>query len=127
MKTEHGFDMSSSVQIVIDLAEKIEILAPSILAAIEMILLYRIQKKQNAISEKETTLHEKELELEKEKHLLERAKAERSEFEVRMSSNGESEILIKTSDIRLLQNDPKKLSQFMDSLKSALGLENEFL
>ena len=54
-------------------------------------------------------LHEQELELEKQKHLFEIAKAEREEFEVRLSSSGDTEILIKTSDIRSLQENPETL------------------
>lgn len=121
VRTEHGFDMTSSVQIVIDLSDILEVLVPYIVAAIEMVLLYRIQKKQTAISQRELKVHEKELELEKEKLLLEKAKFERNEFEIRISSNGESEILMKTSDVVLLQEDPEKLPKFMNKLRLAIS------
>ncbi len=125
IKTEHGFDMNSSVQVVIDMAGILEVLIPSVIAAIEMAILYRIQKKQTIISEREAEVHEKELELQKEKYLLERAKAERNEFEIRISSNGENEILVKTNDILSLQNNPENLPQFMENLRSAIITNEE--
>ena len=72
VKTEDGFDMTSTTQVIVELADKLEVLAPTILAAVEMVLLHRIQVKQNEIRERETRLHEKKLELEKEKLLFEK-------------------------------------------------------
>lgn len=69
-------------------------------------------------------LHEQELELEKQKHLFEIAKAEREEFEVRLSSSGDTEILIKTSDIRSLQENPETLPQFIDALRNRMESRN---
>lgn len=124
VRTEHGFDMSTSTQIVINVGDILEIVIPAILAAIEMALLYRIQKKQTIVNEKEEMLHEQELELEKQKHLFEIAKAEREEFEVRLSSSGDTEILIKTSDIRSLQENPETLPQFIDALRNRMESRN---
>lgn len=125
VKTEDGFDMTSTTQVIVELADKLEVLAPTILAAVEMVLLHRIQVKQNEISERETRLHEKELELEKEKLLFEKEKDDKNSFELRLSSNGDSEVLIKTSDLGLLQENPDNLPQFMDKIKQALGIKND--
>lgn len=124
VRTEHGFDMSSSVQITIDLADILGIMIPSIIAGVEMVLLHRIQKRQSDISERETKVHEKELELQKEKYLLDKAKSERNEFEIRISSDGESEMIVKTSDIPSLQENPENLPQIINKLKAALGTKN---
>ena len=67
VKTEHGFDMSSSVQVVIDISEILKDSLPIIVAAVEAVLLYRIQKQQNQLKEKELLLKGKELALEEEK------------------------------------------------------------
>lgn len=120
VKTEHGFDMNSSVQIVINTADILAVMLPSIIAAVEAVLLYRIQKRQTEVSEKEVELHKKELDLEREKFLLEKAQNERNEFEIRISSNGDNEILLKTSDVILLQSDPKQLSGVINDLKTTL-------
>lgn len=120
VKTEHGFDMNSSVQIVINTADILAVMLPSIIAAVEAVLLYRIQKRQTEVSEKEAELHKKELDLEREKFLLEKAQNERNEFEIRISSNGDNEILLKTSDVLLLQSDPKQLSGVINDLKTTL-------
>lgn len=120
VKTEHGFDMNSSVQIVINTADILAVMLPSIIAAVEAVLLYRIQKRQTEVSEKEVELHKKELDLEREKFLLEKAQNERNEFEIRISSNGDNEILLKTSDVVLLQSDPKQLSGVINDLKTTL-------
>lgn len=124
VKTEHGFDMNSSIQIVIDTADILAVMLPSIIAAVEAVLLYRIQKRQTEVSEKEAELHEKELELEKEKVLLEKAQ---NEFEIRISSNGDNEIVLKTSDVLLLQSDPKQLSRVINNLKTTLGANNAII
>ncbi len=139
VRKEHGFDMTSSVQIMIDVCGMLPSIMSSLIPAIEMLLVYRIQKQQNIINKKEAKIHEreawiherevkvheKELELEKEKFLLEKAKAERNEFEIRISSNGESEIIVKTSDIISLQNNPENLSQFIENIRVAIGNTNE--
>lgn len=111
VKTQHGFDMNSSVQIVVDISDILDVVLPSIMAAIEMVLLYRINKKQ--------------AKLEQEKLKLEQAKAERTEFEIRLSSNGESEVIVKTSDISSLQENPEKLSAFLKTVKKEIESKNE--
>ena len=120
IKTEHGFDMSSSLQLVIDIADVLDKIIPLILTSVNILLLYRIQKKQNDINEKETEIHSKELDLEK-------AKLARTEFEIRLTSNGDSEILAKTSDVVWLQNNPDMLPQFMDNLRTSLETRNDTL
>ena len=111
VKTQHGFDMNSSVQIVVDISDILDVVLPSIMAAIEMVLLYRINKKQ--------------AKLEQEKLKLEQAKAERTEFEIRLSSNGESEVIVKTSDISSLQENPENLSAFLKTVKKEIESKNE--
>lgn len=127
VKTEHGFDMNSSVQLVINIADILDVMLPAIIAAVEAVLLYRIQKRQTEISEKEVKLHKKEIDLEREKFLLEKAKNERNEFEIRISSKGDYEILLKTSDVLLLQSDPKQLSRVINDLKTTLECENAII
>lgn len=44
IRTEHGFDMSSTVQVVIDLSDILQAAVPIIISAVEILLTYRIQK-----------------------------------------------------------------------------------
>lgn len=127
VKTEHGFDMNSSVQIVINADDILSVMLPSIIAAVEAVLLYRIQKRQTEVSEKEVELHREEHELEKEKFLLKKAQNEQSEFEIRISTNGDNEILLKTSDVLLLQSDPSQLSNVINDLKTTLGTRDAII
>ncbi len=117
VKTEHGFDMSSSVQVVIDISEILKDSLPIIVAAVEAVLLYRIQKQQNQLKEKELLLKGKELALEEEK-------ANRAEFEIRYSSNGESQVLIKASDVNQVLHSPEKLAQLTGNLQKKLEEKN---
>lgn len=125
IRTEHGFDMNSTVQITIDVADMLEVIIPSIIAVIELILLHRIEKRQAKVSEREVEVHEKELELEQQKLLFDKAKEERDEFEIRISSNGESEVIVKTSDVLALQEAPETLPQFIEIIRTAIGNKNE--
>lgn len=125
IRTEHGFDMNSTVQITIDVADMLEVIIPSIIAVIELILLHRIEKRQAKVSEREVEVHEKELELEQQKLLFDKAKEERDEFEIRISSNGESEVIVKTSDVLALQEAPETLPQFIEKIRTAIGNKNE--
>ena len=59
--------------------------------------------------------------------MLEKAKNERNEFEIRISSKGDNEILLKTSDVLLLQSDPKQLSRVINDLKTTLECENAII
>lgn len=127
VKTEHGFDMNSSVQIVINADDILSVMLPSIIAAVEAVLLYRIQKRQTEVSEKEVELRREEHELEKEKFLLKKAQNEQSEFEIRISTNGDNEILLKTSDVLLLQSDPSQLSNVINGLKTTLGARDAII
>lgn len=52
IRTEHGFDMSLSIQVTIDLSNILQVAIPAIVSIIEAILVYRIQKKQNELTEK---------------------------------------------------------------------------
>lgn len=125
IRTEHGFDMNSTVQITIDMADMLEVIIPSIIAVIELILLHRIEKRQAKVSEREVEVHEKELELEQQKLLFDKAKEERDEFEIRISSNGESEVIVKTSDVLALQEAPETLPQVIEKIRTAIGNKNE--
>lgn len=111
VKTEHGFDMSSSVQIVIDVSEILKESLPYIVAAVETILVYRIQKQQNKLKEKE--------------YELEQEKTSRAEFEIHYSSNGDSQILIKTSDVDQILESPEKLAQLKADFQEKLEKTNE--
>ena len=53
IRVEHGFDMSSTVQVVIDLSDILQTAVPAIISAVEILLAYRIQKKQIELMEKE--------------------------------------------------------------------------
>lgn len=114
IKIEHGFDMSSNVQVVVDITGILEVLIPSVIAAVESTLMYRIQKRQNELTEKEQRLHRKELQLEQEKMY-------NSEFEIRVTSHGESEIITKTSDIASILEEPDKLEVYLRELSNKLG------
>lgn len=113
IRIEHGFDMSSTVQVVVDVTDILEIVIPSLIAAVELVLVYRIQKIQSKLSERELQLHKKELELEQEK-------MEKNEFEIRVSSNGESEIIVKTSDIDSLLETPDNLEAYLEGVSKKL-------
>ena len=111
VKTEHGFDMSSSIQIVIDISDILKESLPYIIAAVEAVLVYRIQKQQNKLKEKE--------------YELEQEKASNAEFEIHYSSNGETQILIKTSDIDQILDCPEKLAQLKADFEKKLEVVNE--
>lgn len=118
IRTEHGFDMSSTIQVVVDVAGILNIVIPSVVAAVELVLMYRIQKRQNELSEKELQLHRKEFQLEQEK-------ADKNEFEIRVSSNGETEIIVKTSDVESLLETPDNLELYLEKMGEKLSLINE--
>lgn len=63
IRTEHGFDMSSTIQVVIDISDILETAVPAIISAVELILMYRIQKRQNELTEKEIELHKREIQI----------------------------------------------------------------
>lgn len=111
VKTEHGFDMSSSVQIVIDVSDILKESLPYIVAAVEAILAYRIQKQQIKLKEKE--------------YELEQEKAKRTEFEVHYSLNGDSQVLIKASDVDQISDCPEKLAQLKADFEKKLEAVNE--
>lgn len=113
IRTEHGFDMSSTVQVVIDLSDILQAAVPSIISAVEILLTYRIQKKQTELMAKEAELHRKELELEQKKE-------PEPEFEMRISSNGETDIIVKTDDVERLLKEPDRLKAFMEQISEQL-------
>ena len=61
----------------------------------------------------------------KKRSFYSKKKDDKNSFELRLSSNGDSEVLIKTSDLGLLQENPDNLPQFMDKIKQALGIKND--
>ncbi|MDO4416011.1 MAG: hypothetical protein Q4C20_13130 [Erysipelotrichaceae bacterium] len=113
VKTEHGFDMETTLQVCVDLSEIAGNIVPLVLTTIELVLLYRIQKKQTEISEREAALHEKELKYEQEKNKL-------SEFEISISSTGEKRVLVRTSDIHSLPEDPAAIHEFVEGIEAVL-------
>ncbi len=117
VRTEHGFDMGTSVQVMIDISKILEVALPSILAAIELVLLHRINIKQ-------INLNKKQLALEKEKLLLEKAKMERNQFEIILSSNGERKIIARTSDLSTLKENSEDISGYLERIEKAIVSEN---
>ena len=67
IKKERGFDASTSVQVVIDVADILKESIPFIVGIVEAILLYRIQKQHNEIKLREYELEKAKLDFEKEK------------------------------------------------------------
>ena len=118
IKKTHGFDGESSVQVVIDVASILKESIPYIVAVVEAILLYRINKLQ-------AELKNREVELEAEKIALEKEKASRVSLEIRASSNGECQYLIKAEDAEKALSDPKKLRQLIDELPGKLEVLDE--
>lgn len=118
IRMEHGFDMSSSIQVVIDVSDILQVAIPAIVSTIEAILLYRIQKKQNELTEKK---------IEEDKREVQRNQANvpKHEFEVRVSSDGETNIIIKTSDVDALIKEPDNLKAFVKKVDEELRLINE--
>lgn len=118
IRTEHGFDMSSTIQVVIDISDILETAVPAIISAVELILMYRIQKRQNELTEKEIELHKREIQINQNNGL-------KSEFELRASSDGETNIIIKTSDLDTLVKEPGKLKSFLKKVNEELRSLNE--
>lgn len=113
IRVEHGFDMSSTVQVVIDLSDILQTAVPAIISAVEILLAYRIQKKQIELMEKEAELHRKELEMEQKKE-------PESEFEMRISSSGQTDIIVKTDDVDRLLKEPDRLKTFLGQISEHL-------
>lgn len=114
VRIDHGFDMSSTVQVVVDITDILELVIPSLIATVELVLMYRIQKRQNELAEKEQKLHRKEL-------LLEQEKMDKNEFEIRVASNGETEIIVKTSDVESLLETPDNLEKYLKEIRDKLS------
>lgn len=114
LKTEHGFDMSSSAQVVINVADIATVMIPSIIAAVEMVLVYRIQKYQNK-------LKEKEIELQKREFLFEKNKSEQSMFEIKITNGQTSEIIVKTANIESLIESSSAINDYLEELKTQIG------
>lgn len=113
IKKERGFDASTSVQVVIDVAEILKESIPYIVGIVEAILLYRIQKQQNEIKKRE-------YELEKEKLDFEKEKANKASLEIHSSSNGDFQYLIKADDSDEVVAHPDKLPQLIAELNKTL-------
>ena len=118
IKKERGFDASTSVQVVIDVTEILKESIPYIVAIVEAILLYRIQKQQNEIKQRE-------YELEKEKLDFEKEKANKASLEIHSSSNGDFQYLIKADDSDNVVEHPDKLPEFLAELQKKLEAMNE--
>lgn len=118
IKKDRGFDGSSSVQVVIDVSTILKESIPYIVGVVEAILMYRINKKQIEIKKKE-------VELEEDKNALEKEKAGRVSFEIRYSSRGECQYLIKADDADFVLTAPEKLHQLMNELQRKLEVMDE--
>lgn len=118
IKKDRGFDGSSSVQVVIDVASILKESIPYIVAVVEAILVYRINKQQIEIQKKE-------VELEEEKNAFEKEKASSISFEMRSSSDGVCQYLIKADDADNALADPEKLHLLIDELKRKLEVMEE--
>ena len=118
IRTEHGFDMSSSIQVTIDLSNILQVAIPAIVSIIEAILVYRIQKKQNELTEKKMEEDKKEMQRKQNNHT-------KDEFEVSVSSAGETKIIIKSSDLDALIKEPENLKPFMKIVAEELHSINE--
>lgn len=118
VKKNRGFDGSSSVQVVIDVASILKECLPYIVGVVEAILVYRISKQQIKIQEKQVKLEE-------DKNALEKEKANSISFEMRSSSNGECQYLIKSDDADNVLANPGKLRQLIDELKRKLEVMEE--
>ena len=117
IKKERGFDASTSVQVVIDVAEILTESIPFIVGIVEAILLYRIQKQQNEIRLREFELEKARLDFEKEK-------ANKASFEIH-SSNGDFQYLIKADDSDEVVAHPDKLPQLKAKLLKCLEVMNK--
>ena len=118
IRTEHGFDMSSSIQVTIDLSNILQVAIPAIVTTIEAILVYRIQKKQNELTEKKMEEDKKEVQKKQDND-------SKHEFEITVSSYGETKIIIKSSDLDALIKEPENLEAFMKKVAEDLHSINE--
>ena len=118
IRTEHGFDMSSSIQVTIDLSNILQVAIPAIVTTIEAILVYRIQKKQNELTEKKMEEDKKEVQKKQDND-------SKHEFEMTVSSYGETKIIIKSSDLDALIKEPENLEAFMKKVAEDLHSINE--
>ena len=118
IRTEHGFDMSSSIQVTIDLSNILQVAIPAIVTTLEAILVYRIQKTQNELTEKK--MEEDKIEVQKKQD-----NDSKHEFEMTVSSYGETKIIIKSSDLDALIKEPENLEAFMKKVAEDLHSINE--
>ena len=118
IRTEHGFDMSLSIQVTIDLSNILQVAIPAIVSIIEAILVYRIQKKQNELTEKKMKEDKIEMQRKQDNH-------SKNEFEVTVSSAGETKIIVKSSDLDALIKEPENLKAFMKIVDEELHSINE--
>lgn len=118
IRTEHGFDMSLSIQVTIDLSNILQVAIPAIVSIIEAILVYRIQKKQNELTEKKMKEDKIEMQRKQDNH-------SKDEFEVTVFSAGETKIIVKSSDLDALIKEPENLKAFMKIVDEELHSINE--
>lgn len=118
IRTDHGLDMVTTTQVVIDVAEILEVVLPSILTAISLILMSRANKRQHELEEEEIELKKKEM-LEKQK------REEKGTFEIAFSSNGEVKILMHCDDMRKVVDNKEQIDLIIKELQKNIESINE--
>ena len=117
IRTEHGFDMITITKVVIDINEILKVALPSIIAAIELVLMYRLQKRQTELLEKELKLHRKELQMQQEKD-------KSNPLQIAISSDGEISYLVDIKDVDTYLEDKDGIEVIVSELRRKLENNN---
>lgn len=107
-----GVDGLSIIQVIIDISE---VMIPSVMGAIGLMLTYKSQKKTEHMQQKELELKEKE-------YMLNSRNKE--EVEIRVSSNGETTVLIKSNDLRSNGEIKDNVDKIIKKIKEAIESES---
>ena len=118
IRTSHGLDMVTTTQVVIDVADILEVVLPAILAAINLVMMHRVYKRQQELYKEEIDLKKKEL--------LERQKREENgTFEIGLSSNGEVKVLMHYDDIGKLVDNKDQIDLIINEFQKKILSLNE--
>ena len=108
-----GFDGNATIQLVIEVVDK---LIPTAIAAIGVLLTYKANKRTAELKELEHSLHEHEMQLKEEEMHLKYSDT----IEIRCCSNGDSNIIVKTTD---LNKGLENVDILIDKVKKAFNNE----
>lgn len=118
IRTDHGFDMITTTKVVIDINEILKTALPSIITAIQLLLMYRLQKRQNELAERELQLHRKE-------HQDQKEKDNQNALQIAISSDGEVSYILDIKDVDAYLEDKEGIDVIIGELQRKLENYNE--